>query len=163
MDVGIVSDTHDDREVVEAAAALFDGRVDVVVHCGDVVAPFSATPFDGDYDFYVVRGNNDGEWRLQDAVRSFGAYLGEFGELSLGGASLAVYHGTSRPIVDALVECGSYDYVLHGHSHRRAHETVGDTVRINPGGVSTGPDDDEPPAAVVLDTDTGDVTFHDLP
>jgi putative phosphoesterase len=162
MNIGIVSDTHDNREVVEAAADLFEGRVDTVVHCGDVVAPFSVTPFDRDYDFYAVRGNNDGEWMLRDAVRSFGAFLGEFGELSLGGESFGVYHGTSRPIVDALVCCGDYDYVLHGHSHQRAHEQTDGTVRINPGGVSTGPGDDEPPAGVVLDTDTGDVIFHDL-
>lgn len=162
MHVGIVSDTHDNRDVVESAADLFEGRVDAVVHCGDVVAPFSVTPFDRDFDFYAVRGNNDGEWMLRDTVRSFGAYLGEFGELSLGGASLAVYHGTSRPIVDALVGCGDYEYVLHGHSHERAHEQTDGTVRINPGGVPTGPGDDEPPAGAVLDTDTGDVTFHDL-
>lgn len=163
MNVGVVSDTHDNREIVESAAGLFAGRVGAVVHCGDMVAPFSVTPFDRDYDFYAVRGNNDGEWMLRDAVRSFGAYLGEFGKLSLGGKSIAVYHGTNRPIVDALVNCGDYDYVLHGHSHQQTHERTNDTVRINPGGVSTGPGDDEPPAAVVLDTDTGDATFHDLP
>ncbi len=162
MELGIVSDTHDNRAVIEAAADLFEGRVDAVVHCGDVVAPFSVTPFDADYEFYAVRGNNDGEWMLRDAVRSFGAYLGEFGELSLGGASVAVYHGTSQAIVGALVGCGDYDYVLHGHTHQRVHRTEGGTVRINPGGVATGPGDDEPPGAVVLDTDTGDVTFHDL-
>lgn len=162
MKVGIVSDTHDNRGVVEAAASLFEDRVDAAVHCGDIIAPFSVTPFDNDYDFYAVRGNNDGEWNLQDAVRSVGAYLGEFGELSLGGESLAVYHGTSLPIVQALVDCGNYDYVLHGHTHQRAHEEREGTVRLNPGGVPTGPEDEEPPAAVILDTDTGDVTFHDL-
>ncbi len=70
----------------------------------------------------------------------------------------AVHHGTSQ----AIVGCGDYDYVLHGHTHQRVHRTEGGTVRINPGGVATGPGDDEPPGAVVLDTDTGDVTFHDL-
>ena len=161
MKLGIVSDTHDDRSVVNAAARIFEGSVDAVVHCGDIVAPFSVTPFDADYDFYAVRGNNDGEWTLQDAVRSFGVYLGEFGELSFGGTSVAVYHGTSRPIVDALVDCSSYDYVLHGHTHQRAHEERDGTVRINPGGVALD-DDDEPPAAVILDTDTGETIFQDL-
>lgn len=163
MEIGIVSDTHDNLDVVQTAVGLFEGRVDAVVHCGDIVAPFSATPFDGDFDFYAVRGNNDGEWALRDAVRSFGAYLGEMGELSLGGRSFAVYHGTSQPIVDALVACGEYDYVLHGHTHNRVHETKDGTVRINPGGIGTAPDAGaEPPAGVILDTTTGEVTFHDL-
>jgi len=163
MNVGVVSDTHDNLDVVAAAVDCFEGRVDAVVHCGDIVAPFSATPFDADFEFYAVRGNNDGEWMLRNTVQSFGAYLGEMGELSLGGASVAVYHGTSRPIVDALVGCGEYDYVLHGHTHQRVHEDHEGTVSINPGGIGITPDSGgDPPAGVVIDTDTGDVTFHDL-
>lgn len=162
MQVGIVSDTHDNQDVIAAAADLFDGEVDAVIHCGDIVAPFSVPQFDREFDFYALRGNNDGEWALQDAVRNFGAYLGEMGELSLGGARVAAYHGTSDPVVDALVECGNYDYVFHGHTHVRAHETRDGTVRINPGGIGTGGEETEPPAGVILDTETGDVEFHDL-
>jgi putative phosphoesterase len=162
MKVGIVADTHDNQDVIESAVELFTDEADAVVHCGDLVAPFSASKFNREFDFYAVRGNNDGEWALQDAVRNFGAYLGEMGELSLGGARIAVYHGTSNPIIEALVESGNYDYVFHGHTHARVHEEVGDTVRINPGGIGTGSAESEPPAGVILDTETGDVTFHDL-
>ena len=163
MKIGIISDTHDNLDVIENAVDLFEAEADVVVHCGDIVAPYAATMFDADFDFYAVRGNNDGEWMLQDAVRSFGTYFGELGELSLGGASIAVYHGTSQAIVDALVECGSYDYVFHGHTHERVHEEQEGTVRINPGGIPITTDsNDDPPAGVILDTETGDVAFHDL-
>lgn len=161
MKLGLVSDTHDNRDVIDEAVEVFEGRVDAVIHCGDVVAPFSVTPFDGDYEFYAVRGNNDGEWALQDAVRAFGTYLGEMGELSLGGAHIAVYHGTSQAIVDALVGCGEYDYVVYGHTHQQVHEEVDGTTRINPGGITTGPGQ-EPPAAVVVDLESDEVTFHDL-
>ncbi|MFT4946091.1 MAG: putative phosphoesterase [Natronomonas sp.] len=162
MRVGIVADTHDNQDVIESAVELFTGEVEAVIHCGDIIAPFSATKFDQDFDFYAVRGNNDGEWGLQDAVRNFGAYLGEMGELSLGGARIAVYHGTSNPIIDALVDCGNYDYVCHGHTHTRVHERVGETVRINPGGIATDSEPGEPPAGAVLDTEADEVTFHDL-
>lgn len=162
MKVGIVSDTHDNQDVIAAAVDLFEGEVEAVVHCGDIVSPFSATPFNAEFDFYAVRGNNDGEWALQDAIRNFGAYLGEMGELSLGGKRVAVYHGTSNPIIEALVDSGNYDYVFHGHTHTRAHETENDTVRINPGGIGTSTEEAEPPAGVILDTETGEVTFQDL-
>jgi putative phosphoesterase len=156
MRVGIVSDTHDDLAAVEAAVALFDREgVDAVVHCGDFVAPFSVTPFDvGDgpdagFDFYAARGNNDGEWAVQSTVESFGTYLGEAGTLSFGGGEadgtadgdaagpvdVAVTHGTSGVVVDALVDCGDYDYVFHGHTHAHAVEERGGTVRVNPGGL----------------------------
>jgi len=162
MQIGIVSDTHDNGEVVERAVSVLEGEgVNAVIHCGDIVAPFSATPFDSSFDFYAVRGNNDGEWNLQNVVDDFGTYLGEMGELTLGGASFAIYHGTSEPIVDALLDCGSYDYVCRGHTHQRVHEESEGTVHLNPGGISIPPAPGEP-AAVVLDTDTGGVEFHDI-
>ena len=161
MRVGIVSDTHDDGDAVERAVEQFSGRVEAVVHCGDVVAPFSASPFDADFDFYCVRGNNDGEWALQDTVEGFGTYLGEMGELELGGATFAAYHGTSEPVVEALVECGSYDYVVRGHTHERVHEERGGTVHVNPGGLPIPPAPD-PQCAVTIDTESGEVTFEEL-
>lgn len=163
MKVGIVSDTHDHLDVIENAVGHFSDRADAVIHCGDIVAPFAGTLFEADFDFYAVRGNNDGEWNLQGTVDEFGIYLGEMGRLSFGGRSFGVYHGTEDAIVDALVASGQYDYVVHGHTHERAHEQREGAVRLNPGGVPTSPEDDsEPPAAVLVDTETEDVTFHDL-
>ena len=163
MHVGIVSDTHDDLDVVQRAVDHFADTADVVVHCGDIVAPFAARPFDhDDFEFYAVRGNNDGEWALKQLVDEFGVYLGEMGELVLDDLHVAVYHGTSEAIVGALLDCGHYDYVLRGHTHERVHEERDGTVHVNPGGIPTSPSGGEPPAAVILDTDTGDVEFTDL-
>ena len=162
MHLGIVSDTHDNLDVVEAAVDVFErADVDAIIHCGDFVAPFSATAFDVGIEFYAVRGNNDGEWALQDVMGDFGTYLGEMGELTLDGTEFAVYHGTSGPIVDALVERGAYDYVLHGHTHEFAHEGHSGTVRINPGGIpfEAAP---EVPYGVVLDTETGELDREEL-
>ncbi|MGM0592600.1 MAG: metallophosphoesterase [Halobacteriota archaeon] len=161
MELGIVSDTHDNLELVQAAVDLFDGQVDAVVHCGDVVAPFSATPFDAEFDFYAVRGNNDGEWNLQSVVESFGTYLGECATLEFDDTSIAVYHGTSETLVDALVDCGDYDYVLRGHTHQRVHEERDGTVHLNPGGLPLS-GDDGPFTVATLDTRTGEVEFHPL-
>lgn len=163
MQLGIVSDTHDNLDAVEAAVDVFESEdVDAVVHCGDFVAPFSAAKFDVGTEFYAVRGNNDGEWALQDVVGAFGTYLGEMGEFEFDGEAIAVYHGTSPPIVDALVECGTYDYVFYGHTHEYIHEEHDGTVRINPGGIPF-EDAPGPQYAVVLDTGTGDVERFELP
>ncbi|MDR5673516.1 metallophosphoesterase [Halalkaliarchaeum sp. AArc-GB] len=159
MLLGIVSDTHDDLDAVEAAVTFFErDGVDAVVHCGDFVAPFSATPFDAGFDFYAVRGNNDGEWNLQSVVDGFGTYLGEAGALSLDGRDIAVYHGTSDVLVDGLVDAGTYDYVLHGHTHAHGIEERGGTVRINPGGLPIpieGADNVFRVATIDLDADPG--------
>ncbi|ESP89243.1 phosphodiesterase, MJ0936 family protein [Candidatus Halobonum tyrrellensis G22] len=161
MQIGVVSDTHDNARYVERAVDLFESRADAVVHCGDVVAPFSAAPFDADFDFYAVRGNNDGEWALSGTIDEFGTYLGEMGELTFDGVEFAVYHGTSEPIVDALCACGSYDYVLRGHTHERVREERGGTVHLNPGGVPI-PGQEAEPAAMLVDTESGEVTTESL-
>lgn len=163
MKVGIISDTHDNLDIVQQAVDYFAGDVDIVVHCGDIVSPFSARPFDTDeFDFYAVRGNNDGEWSLKELVDNFGMYLGEMGELVLDDSHVAIYHGTSEAIVGALLESGNYDYVLRGHTHEQRHEDYDGTIHINPGGIPTEPSGGEPPAAVILDTETGDVEFEQL-
>jgi len=162
MKVGVIADTHDASDVIEQAVTRFAAEdVEAVIHCGDIVAPFSARPFDADFEFYAVRGNNDGEWALADTVSEFGTYLGEMGELTFDDTDFAVYHGTSEPIVDALVESGTYDYVLHGHTHERAREERAGTVRLNPGGVPI-PAAPNPPAAVVIDPGTGEIESHEL-
>ncbi|WP_256403221.1 metallophosphoesterase [Halorubrum salinum] len=168
MRIGIVSDTHDDLAAVEAAVSLFDRLdADAVVHCGDFVAPFSVTPFDAGFDFYAVRGNNDGEWAVQSTVESFGTYLGEAGVISFGTVDVAVTHGTSGVVVDALVDCGDYDYVLHGHTHAHGVEERDETVRVNPGGLPIPVDGaDDAFRGATLDTDApigaGAVTHHEI-
>ncbi len=160
MLVGIVSDTHDNLEIARGAVDLFEDRnADVVVHCGDIVAPFTATVFDADFEFSAVRGNNDGEWNLQNAIESFGSYLGEMGELELDGLDVAIYHGTAEPLVDALLACGSYDYVFRGHTHEHVLEERDGTVHVNPGGLPF-PEADDQYYVATLDTETTTVEHH---
>ena len=174
--------------VEAAVALFEREGVDAVVHCGDFVAPFSVTPFDvggapdadggldvdndsdadggldvdddsdAGFDFYAVRGNNDGEWAVESTVDAFGTYLGEAGTLSFGeggdDVSVAVAHGTSGIVVDALVDCGDYDYVFHGHTHAHGVEERDGTVRVNPGGLPIPVDGaDDAFHVAVLDTD----------
>ena len=160
MLVGVVSDTHDNLDLARSAVETFEERgVEAVIHCGDVVAPFTAAVFDREFDFYAVRGNNDGEWALADAIAVFGTYCGEMAELELGGAEFAVYHGTAEPIVDALVACGEYDYVCRGHTHERTIEGRDGTVHLNPGGLPIKGGDDAYHVATI-DTASGVVEHH---
>ncbi len=160
MKLGIISDTHDNIEPTKKAIEFFEAQeVDKVIHCGDMVAPFTAELFNRDFDFYAVRGNNDGEWNLQETIEEFGTWLGEMGELELSGKSFAVYHGTKSEIARGLVESGEYDYVLRGHTHRKKISEVNGTVEINPGGIKL-PDQDERFHVVMLDVETGDMEFH---
>jgi len=158
MQLGIVSDTHDNLNHVQQAVQFFEAKgVDRVIHCGDIVAPFSATPFDSDrFEFYAVRGNNDGEWALANVVDEFGTYLGECGRFAVDDTSIAVYHGTNKLLREALAKSGEYDYVFHGHTHERTIEDRGETVVVNPGGLPIEGADDAFSVAT-LDTDASGV------
>ncbi|RLM59745.1 metallophosphoesterase [Halobellus sp. Atlit-31R] len=162
MRIGLCSDTHDDLGLARAAVETFEtAGVETVIHCGDVVAPFTAAVFDGDFAFHAVRGNNDGEWALAETIEEFGSYHGESAALTVDGVEIAAYHGTSERLVDALVGCGEYDYVVRGHTHQRTHEERDGTIHLNPGGLAF-PGADDAYHVATLDTDTGEVTFHEL-
>lgn len=45
----------------------------------------------------------------------------------------AVYHGTDSRRKKSLIECGEYDVVICGHTHRAQNKKVGKTLIANPG------------------------------
>lgn len=158
MRIGILSDTHDNLETVENAVSFLEDQVEVVVHCGDMIAPFTAELFDSDFEFHAVRGNNDGEWNLKHTVENFGTFHDGIAVLEFDEVKIAVYHGTDEEIVEGLVN-SDYDYVFRGHTHRRTEREMQGTVEINPGGVRL-PDQEEKFSVAVLDTETGDTNFR---
>ncbi|MFB6242106.1 MAG: metallophosphoesterase family protein, partial [Candidatus Nanosalina sp.] len=116
---------------------------------------------DAEFDFYTLRGNNDGEWGLKETVEDFGEWMGNVGELEFSGLDFAVYHGTDEELADGLVESEKYDYVLRGHTHRKKvrESENGETVEINPSGVRL-PWQEEKLHVVVMDLETEEFEFH---
>lgn len=159
MKVGVISDTHDNIETVREAVEFLEERVAVVIHCGDIVAPFTAELFESSFRFHCVRGNNDGEWNLQETVEDFGTYHGETAELEIAGKDIGVYHGTSEAIAESMVESGKYDYVFRGHTHERGTRESGKTTEVNPGGIEL-PGQEEEFSVAIVDLDQDDVEFH---
>ncbi|MBC5793295.1 MAG: metallophosphoesterase [Nanohaloarchaea archaeon] len=160
MKIGVISDTHDNIELAKKAVEYFESeKVDKVVHCGDMVAPFAAELFDKDFDFIAVRGNNDGEWNLKQTVEEFGEFHNNIAELELSGNEIAVYHGTEESIVESLVESGSYEYVLRGHTHQKKVSECNGAIELNPGGIKL-PGQDEEFHVAIIDFEKGDINFR---
>ena len=139
MKIGIISDTHDQIEKIEKAVKLLnEKRVGLVIHCGDWVSPFSLLPYKNlKCPIKGIFGNNDGDrFRHVAIVKKFNlniVYEERFMKLTLDKRKCAVFHGDYQEIVDALVGCGQYDTVFHGHTHIRVNKTVGNTLSLNPG------------------------------
>ena len=161
MKIGVISDTHDNLDKTEKAVNFFkEEEVETVIHCGDVVAPFTAELFDAGFEFHAVKGNNDGEWNLKQVVEEFGNFYNNIAELEIDGESICVYHGTEEELVQGLVE-KEYDYVFRGHTHRKKIKYHGETVEVNPGGIKL-PGQDEDFQVAVVDLNHGNIQHFSL-
>ncbi|WP_336001824.1 YfcE family phosphodiesterase [Halorientalis halophila] len=165
MQVGIVSDTHDNYAAAEAIAAVFADRgIDTVVHCGDFVAPPLLAAFEGHgFDLHGVLGNNDGELDgLEQTIEDLSddsQLHGRYADLTFDGTEVHVLHGDQGlEEVNSRAESGGYDYVCYGHFHVAEERSVGDTTVVNPGAhFPTVPEQYR--SVAVLDTDTDEIEF----
>lgn len=159
MKVGIVSDTHDSIDLAARAVDFFEEKnCGVVLHCGDMVAPFTAQLFDADFEFHAVRGNNDGEWNLKQVVEDFGHFYNNVAEIVLDDLEICLYHGTEEEIVQGLVS-NDYDFVFRGHTHSKKIAEHSGTVEVNPGGIKL-PEQEEEFHVAILDTGTREIELH---
>ena len=133
MKIGILSDTHDRLPLLERAVERFNAEgVDLVLHAGDFVSPFTAIPLSKlEAEFAGVFGNNDGD-RLYLAKR-----FEEIGPIHLGyhafeidGMRVVLMHEPKS--IDALADSGHYDLIVYGHTHHVDLRTEGCIV-VNPG------------------------------
>ncbi len=132
--IGIMSDSHDNLGAIKKAVHFFNkSKVELVIHAGDLISPFTAKEFkELKCEFKAVFGNNDGERDLLRQAYKDICYLEDFKELEVQNKKIAVIHGTIEAIVDALVKSEKYDIVIRGHNHRQ--EVVdGESMLINPG------------------------------
>lgn len=135
MKIGLISDTHDNIQNIQKAIISFNEKlVRVVIHAGDIVSPEAVEAFDG-MKLIGVLGNNDLQVNeLTDAFDNIGGQLkGEFCEIEQDNLIFAGYHGTNSKRKESLIQCGKYDVVVCGHTHRIQNKKVGKTLILNPG------------------------------
>ena len=140
MRIGIISDTHDNLPLVEKAVKkLNEEKVELVLHAGDYVSPFTVPKFkalnmkligvfgnnDGDHEFLKKRFSECPNWKIR----------GRFAEVNVEGFKIALLHGDETELLNALINCGGFDAVVHGHSHAKVTRRNGKTLIVNPGEV----------------------------
>ena len=102
--IGIMSDSHDNLEAIRKAIKIFnDKNLDLVIHAGDIISPFTALEFQKlDPELVAIYGNNDGEREgLKRAFREI-CLLEDFKEISIEGWKFSIIHGTNPAIVDSI-------------------------------------------------------------
>lgn len=142
MLIGVMSDTHDDVEGLQRAVAEFKKQqVELVIHCGDWVAPFMVK-FCKDLQCKIISvfGNNEGNKMNFLSQKEEFSWNIEFEDVcaqrEIDGKQIAIYHGTDRMLLDSLLSCGKYDVVFSGHTHTALIEKSIKTLHVNPGSSS---------------------------
>lgn len=59
-------------------------------------------------------------------------------------------HGDYSGIVGALVTCGKYDAVFHGHTHQKVNHYHGKTLSLNPGSLMRETSEDVQGASIAI-------------
>jgi putative phosphoesterase len=140
MLIGVMSDTHDNLNLVDKAVSkLNDEGVELVLHAGDYVSPFVIPKFSALTARLIgVYGNNDGDHqmlrqRFEEARNC--EIRGRFAEVNVENYRVALLHGDETALLNVLLKCNYFDAVVHGHTHNACIERVGKTLVVNPGEV----------------------------
>ncbi len=144
MKVCVLSDSHDHIPLLDAAVAEAKSLgAEMVLHCGDVVAPSTLACLEGHgLPVHVIHGNNSGDLyslgRLASKPGSMIRYHGMDAALELAGRRIFLVHYPHY--ARAMAATGDWDLVCCGHSHKTAvHELPnikgGITPLLNPGTV----------------------------
>ncbi|HEY7308530.1 MAG TPA: metallophosphoesterase family protein [Gemmataceae bacterium] len=155
MRIGIVSDTHGNRLMVNLALAELRQRgIATVLHCGDIDDVETVALFRG-FTMHFVFGNCDlDKEELRAAMIDIGATLHDhFGSVELEGVKLAFLHGDDQRMLRDVERSGYYDFLFYGHTHQAEEHRSGPTRIINPGALHRA----RPKTFVVLDLNSREV------
>src|SRR5215813_13183989 len=135
MKVGVITDSHDAVDHVKRARRIFaESNLDLVIHCGDIVSPFTLRQLAGlKCRTIFTFGNNDGdhEYLLRAANQERIEIYDRPHALQHDDKRLLLLHEPDN--LETYAASGQYDLITYGHTHRVDIRTVGETLIVNPG------------------------------
>jgi len=132
--IGVMSDSHDNREAIKQAVLLFNSAgCELVIHAGDFVAPFAALELANlSCRVKAVFGNCDGEKQgLARAIQPFGEIQEAPCIFEWKRTRYLLTH-LDFPL-NSFIKQHDPDVLIFGHSHRPEVRFQGKTLFINPG------------------------------
>ena len=136
MQIGIVSDTHNNLKNIDKIISLFNKeRVSFVIHTGDIANANSLNKFSLlNCKLIGVYGNNDrNEKGLKEVANNNNFLFQEPPQtIILCNKNIAIFH-EPEDIDDFLTENQKVDIVIHGHTHRYRNEIKKGVLFFNPG------------------------------
>lgn len=159
MQIGLMSDSHDNMDALERAVKFFnDQKVTHVLHAGDLISPFTSRKLSLlKMPLTIVFGNNDGEKQGLRNVFS-GKIFDPPHQLKIGNKIILMLHDPVQ--LNAFKDSGHFDLILYGHTHEIEITHNNHTLVVNPGesgGWLTGKS-----TVAIWDTELNDVVIHEI-
>lgn len=137
MKIAIMSDSHDNIWNIQKALNLVKAEgAEMIIHCGDFVAPFSLEALNAaGIPMHGVFGNNDGDRYLlttKALTQWDNIHLhGMVGSIEADGLTIGIAHEYVK--ARGLAADGNFRIVCYGHSHEYHQEEFNGTLLLNPG------------------------------
>jgi len=139
MRLAIIADVHDNIwSLARVLKAIDEERSKALLVLGDLCAPFTMRAIADAYSgpVHVIFGNNDGDHLHlgEVAAKAGNIELHYFlGELTLGGAKIAIVHYPE--VGKRLAASGEFQATFFGHTHVAEVEMICGCLALNPGEV----------------------------
>jgi uncharacterized protein len=132
VEIGIISDSHDDVAAVKQALGILLAReCSFLIHAGDMCSPFTARLIkDSGMGHLAVFGNNDGD---RVALSKLINIAPAPRHTTLEGRSIVVFH---EPFINEYIDPSRVDLLVYGHTHIAEASSRGDMRIVNPGALS---------------------------
>jgi uncharacterized protein len=137
MKIAIISDSHDNIwNVDKALAQISEQGAELLLHCGDLCAPFVLDRIGQRFEgpVHVIFGNNDGDGRLLQTIATRHKQIhlhGIYAEIEAGDVQLAMIHYPEP--ARRIAQSGIFGLVCYGHNHQQKIERIDETLLVNPG------------------------------
>ncbi len=127
MLIGLISDTHDNLPFIEKAVNFLNQKeVELVLHAGDFIAPFSLKPLGKlRCPWWGVFGNNDGE---KEGLR-------KNSEGRIQAAPLEIFREGRKVVLMHEFQDREGDILVFGHTHYPEIRREKGKLLVNPGEV----------------------------
>lgn len=163
MKIGVLSDTHNNLDNLLTVLEIFrERRIETVIHCGDLT-DFSLLSHFSDFRLIFLTGNMDhASGTIKKRVEQMRSdnFAGLVFQGKLDGVSIAATHSHLDGKIMDLVREKRFDWIFHGHTHRRRDEIIQGARIVNPGAL--GGLTRESRSCCVVDLSAGEVEFIEL-
>lgn len=136
MEIGVLSDTHDDLiNITTVLATCRERQIETLIHCGDLTSLEMVSLFEGFRVIYTM-GNMDivtGTIHKRFLKMREDNFVGNVFTGHINGVSIAATHSHIDSKVSDLVNQQCYQWIFHGHTHQRRDEVIKGTRVVNPG------------------------------